>query len=295
MRKISALGLALMIPALAMLVTASGCNKPAEKGDKGTGASTSTVPADKGDKGEKPPVDKGGKKEALTAKTDGIIKGFVRYDGTPPEASITPAMKTHQDKDVCLAGKESDKVDQTWLVSSDKGVANVVIYLKEPAGKTFSVTDELKKPFAKNAVLDQPHCAFVPHVIALYPAAGQKLEVKNSAKVPHNTKIEGNPKKNPTENITLPPSETKTLDLQFQQGPLAASCQLHPWMNAKIWTFNSPYFAVTDENGAFEIPNVPSGVELTVMVWHESFGADAREAEKKTLKAGTNDLELKVK
>ena len=30
------------------------------------------------------------------------------------------------------------------------------------------------------------------------------------------------------------------------------------------------YFAVTDENGAFEIPNLPAGTEVEIQIWHES-------------------------
>ena len=34
-------------------------------------------------------------------------------------------------------------------------------------------------------------------------------------------------------------------------------------------SLDSPYFAVTGADGAFEIPNLPAGVELTFSVWHE--------------------------
>lgn len=33
-----------------------------------------------------------------------------------------------------------------------------------------------------------------------------------------------------------------------------------------------PYFAVTNKDGAFEIPNVPAGVKLEYRVWHERAG-----------------------
>ncbi len=47
------------------------------------------------------------------------------------------------------------------------------------------------------------------------------------------------------------------------------SCSIHPWMSAFIMATPHPYFAVTDENGTFEIKNLPAGVDLEVRVWQE--------------------------
>ena len=43
-------------------------------------------------------------------------------------------------------------------------------------------------------------------------------------------------------------------------------------MTAYLMVCDHPYFAVTDANGRFEIPNVPAGVELEFRVWHERAG-----------------------
>ena len=43
-------------------------------------------------------------------------------------------------------------------------------------------------------------------------------------------------------------------------------CDVHPaWMSAWVGVFSSPYFAVTDESGQFEIKNVPAG-DYTIVV-----------------------------
>ena len=39
-----------------------------------------------------------------------------------------------------------------------------------------------------------------------------------------------------------------------------------------MMTRDSPYFAVTDEDGAFEIANVPAAVELEFRVWQQAPG-----------------------
>jgi len=58
-------------------------------------------------------------------------------------------------------------------------------------------------------------------------------------------------------------------------------------MSAKLWVFNHPYFAVTNENGEFTIENVPSGEELVVYMWHESMDKK-KEFEKHKFEKGPN-------
>ena len=48
-------------------------------------------------------------------------------------------------------------------------------------------------------------------------------------------------------------------------------CNIHSWMRAYIGVLDHPYFAVTGENGLFEIGNVPPG-EYTIGAWHETLG-----------------------
>jgi hypothetical protein len=53
--------------------------------------------------------------------------------------------------------------------------------------------------------------------------------------------------------------------------PTQFKCNIHPWMQGYVWAFDHPYFAVTDENGRFSIPNVPVGTWRVVM-WQEKVG-----------------------
>src|SRR5439155_25484178 len=142
--------------------------------------------------------------------------------------------------------------------------------------------------------LDQPHCAFVPHILAVYPKAGQKLLIKNSAPIVHNSKIEGDERKgNPSVNFLIGPGEEKPYDIKYQKEPLKVSCDRHTWMNARVFTFNQPYFAVADKDGNFEIKHVPTDVPLTVVMWHEAKG-EVKGTDPHTSKSGGNDLPLKI-
>jgi hypothetical protein len=49
-------------------------------------------------------------------------------------------------------------------------------------------------------------------------------------------------------------------------------CDVHGWMNAYVGVMDHPFFAVTDDNGGFEIPGLPAGT-YTVEAWHEKLGA----------------------
>jgi hypothetical protein len=251
-----------------------------------------------------PKIDQGGlnnQKIPLSA-SDAVIKGRVIYDGDPPESKPIREILSHENKEGCLKGSEAEKIEQTWLVDKKtKGVANVVVWLTPPAGQYFSVAEEDQKR-TDLVVIDQPHCAFVPHVVAVYPAyfdgqemvkTGQKIRIKNSAPFPHNTRWLADGVDNVSRNILVPPNEFRDFDINPQLAPLQISCQLHTWMSGYIWIFDHPCHAVTNNKGEFEIRNVPVGVNLTFAAWHE---AKSRFVEKKmSFKKGDNKLDLRIK
>jgi hypothetical protein len=75
-----------------------------------------------------------------------------------------------------------------------------VVWLDPPAGRYFTLTDQEKKRPGEEVLLDQPHCAFIPHVATLFPSfydgekqvkTGQKFVVKNSAAFAHTVQSSG--------------------------------------------------------------------------------------------------------
>jgi hypothetical protein len=291
MRRSVIVGIFMIVPALLVLTVAPGCGKK----DQGGGGKKDEVT--QGKKGDETPS---GAKKPLEAKLDATIKGQVTYDGDPPAAAFIAAINAHTNKAECLKGMDFEKNDQTWIVNkSNKGVANVVVSLEPQAGWYFKLSDADKKR-TDEVKLDQPHCAFIPHVVALFPEyfngeklvrTGQKFAVYNSADMPHNTKITGDALKNSDKNPTLPKGSRQEFEINVQKKPLSVGCSFHTWMTGFIWTFDNPYHAVTDLDGNFKIENVPSGVELTVVTWHEVPG---KKTEKKTFTAGDNTYNPKV-
>ena len=101
--------------------------------------------------------------------------------------------------------------------------------------------------------------------------AGQTLKILNSDPTGHNTNLLT--KQNMPFNQTVPAKGEVAVVLKSpERQPFSVKCSIHPWMSAYIMVCSSGYFAVTDENGAFDIPNIPAGVDLEFRIWHESTG-----------------------
>jgi hypothetical protein len=287
-------------PALAALVVAAGCtNKPTEApaGPSGPAGTQSSSGSGSG----------GGQLTALEAKDTGTLTGKVTYDGKPPEPmslesrfEAVPADKAH-----CQKGP---KVDETWVVGPNNGVANVVVWLRPPKGKFFDIPAKLRER-KDTVVMDQPYCAFEPHVMTLFPSyydgsakrqkpTGEKFVVKNSAPMNHNTAWSGNV--NPGDNKLVKSKENLDIalkpsaDRKVGEELVSFKCDLHKWMTAYAWVFDQPYFAKTDKDGVYKIENVPAGAEVELAYWHESFGNQPK-TEKITLNAGENKKDFTVK
>lgn len=271
-----------LIPALAMFVGLTGCGKE-EKPTK-----PSRPPIVTGDGGG---GGSGAAKKKIAVGTAKLV-GKVVFEGELPKIdSLEPTMlENKQDgKFCCSATNPNEKIDQTWLVGKDKGVANVVIWVNPPDGSEFEVKED-----KSNAVLDQPHCVYVPHVLVVKP--GQKLVIKNSADVAHNTKLDVDSFVNKPFGQTIPPKkEANPIDLNFQEKAITAACDFHGWMKAKIWVSPHQFVAVTKEDGTFVIEGLPEG-EFSVVAWHESPGYfhGGKKGTKTTIKGGENKIDLKV-
>jgi hypothetical protein len=251
-------------------------------------------------------------KKPLASTGWGSLYGKVTLVGKiPDEVSLIGKMKDHADKACCLDPKALpiEKIDPTWLVDKNKGIANVMVWIKAPAGTYFPIHEKLKVR-KEEIVVDQPHCAFLPRVSAYQPfyfdgakevLTGQKLILRNSATVPHNVRATGGAK-NPGFNKTVIAKSEITVDFVPQPLPISLNCDLHTWMSAKVFVFDHPYYAKTKEDGTFEIPFVPAGAVVTVMGWHEADGyaVKTKDGEKTIygqmmmLKEGKNEFNITI-
>jgi plastocyanin len=144
-------------------------------------------------------------------------------------------------------------------VGAERGVRGSVILLEGVARG--------KKPGAE-MVLDNNRCVFVSHVSAVM--TGERVRVKNSDAILHNT--HGFIGKPTVFNLALP-NRDQMIDITrrlTRPGVVRVVCDAHPHMSAWMIVHDSPYYAVTDERGAFRIDGVPPG-SYKVTMWHEGF------------------------
>jgi hypothetical protein len=233
---------------------------------------------------------------ALGAEGDdswGTIKGQVVWDDK--DVPKLAAIKVDKDKDACE--KEGKLFEDKLVVNpKNKGVRWCVVYVMNVKGfdKAIPIHPKLKAINPKEVTIDQPCCQFVPHVLAM--REGQKLLVKNSAGIAHNVNIIGGAKPPNINQIVPPGGKFKVEDIAARPIPITVKCDIHAWMSGRIAVLKHPYFAVTDENGNFEIKDAPAG-DFRLVIWHEETGwvvgdtTPSRNGKKITIVAGkTTDL-----
>jgi plastocyanin len=148
-----------------------------------------------------------------------------------------------------LAGAELSGTAQ----AAGKAVQNAVVWLDAPGAPP-----EVQ---SKRVVLDQRNLDFNPRVLAI--RVGTTVDFPNSDKVFHNVFSFRDGKKF---DLGMYPAGTSKPILFDKPGLSRIFCNIHPHMAAYVMAVNTPYFAVSDERGAFVIPGVPAG-SYTYHAW----------------------------
>ena len=135
-----------------------------------------------------------------------------------------------------------------------------VVYVDAIAGKTFPAP-------AQHAAMNQKGLMFVPHLLVVQK--GTTVDFKNEDSVEHNVfwpSISGN--KSLGHNMgTWPRGQQRSFKFDAT-GIVPLLCNVHPDMSGFIVVSPTPYFATTDNAGAFTIANVPNGT-YKLTAWNE--------------------------
>jgi len=155
-----------------------------------------------------------------------------------------------------FAGDIKGKVSVQGL----KSAANIAVYVDTIPDKKFDAPSQ-------HVVVDQKKMEFIPRMVVVLQ--GTTVDFTNSDPVGHNVywpSISGNKKL--THNLgTWPKGEKKSF--QFNDlGVAPLLCNVHPEMSGYVVVVATPYFAVTDKDGNYEIKNVPAG-KYTLKTWSE--------------------------
>jgi plastocyanin len=177
------------------------------------------------------------------------------------------------------AGEVKGKVTVQGIRSAE----NIAVYVDAIPGKNFD-------PPAQHVVIDQRKMTFVPHVVVV--AKGTTVDFLNSDAVGHNVywpSISGNKKL--AHNMGTWPKGVKK-SFQFNDlGTAPLLCNVHPEMSGYVVVVPTPYFAVTDKDGAFEIKDVPPG-KYTLKTWSEEGKSSTQAVD---VSGGSADVEISVK
>jgi plastocyanin len=190
--------------------------------------------------------------EGGPVENGGSISGAVKFKGTPPPRK---ELEVNKDKEVCAV---SPKLSRDLVVAADGGIQYAVVSIAGIAKG---------KPFDNGAVLDQKGCEYLPHVLPV--KAGSPVEILNNDNILHN--IHTYSTKNPPVNRAQPKFKKSITETFKEPEMIKVTCDVHGWMSGWFAVQEHPYYAVTDEKGAFKLTDVPPG-DYELRVWQEKLG-----------------------
>lgn len=181
------------------------------------------------------------------------------------------------------AAGQANEIKGKVAVQGIKSAEGIAVYVDAIPDKKFD-------PPKDHVVIDQRKMSFIPHVVAVQQ--GTTVDFLNSDPVGHNVywpSVSGNKKL--AHNLgTWPKGEKKPF--QFNDlGVASLLCNVHPEMSGYVVVVPTPYFAITDKDGNFEIKNVPAG-KYTLKTWSED-GKPTTQAVDATAAVATVDLTVK--
>ena len=197
---------------------------------------------------------------AFDPATAGNVSGMVMLDGELPAGE-----ELMMNSDPVCAMNATNTTTSTFI-GSNGHLGNVFVYVKEGLeGQRF--------PAATGMVtLNQQGCRYMPHVFGI--RVGQTLEILNSDPTLHN--IHASPSMNDEFNMGQP-IQGMRFERMFDSPEIMVPfrCDVHGWMNAFVGVLDHPYFAVTGEDGMFDISTLPPG-DYVVEAWHEELGTQTQ-------------------
>lgn len=188
-----------------------------------------------------------------------------RHRGAEPRGTLRRAGKPGQA--LCsvlalLSGLASEAyaatITGTVKVTAAKDARGAVVYLDRIEGKEFP-------PPAEPAKMQQVGKEFVPHILTILK--GGAVEFSNGDGILHNVHVYRG--RRTLFNLATP-AGGKPVTKTFQEpGEAAVLCDVHPEMSAYILVLETPYAAVTAQDGRYQLTDIPPG-RHTLKAWHET-------------------------
>lgn len=189
--------------------------------------------------------------------TAGTISGTIHFSGKMP----APALIDMAQDPACSLGPNNYSEQ---YVGKNGNLGNVFVYVKDGLG------NKLYPAPSSPIVIDQKGCRYIPHVVGV--VVGQQVRFTNSDPTMHNVHVVPSVGANQTVDISQPPNgDPESRVFSQPELMIPVRCNNHPWMQAFVNVVMNPFFAVSNEDGHFEIKGLPPGT-YTIVADHEVLG-----------------------
>ncbi len=175
--------------------------------------------------------------------------------------------------------------DEEAAKSPSSGSSRVVVFFERlnPSNSGPAATDHNKSP--GYVIIDQKNEQFIPHILAIQ--TGTEVRFLNSDSIYHNV-FSLSPAK--TFDLGKYPRGTYRSVVFDKPGIVKVYCDIHTHMSAYVIVLKTPFFDTTDEQGNFEIKNLPPG-RYALKLWSGNWPIKSQNV---TIKSGeTVYLQLK--
>jgi hypothetical protein len=102
----------------------------------------------------------------------------------------------------------------------------------------------------------------------------QELQIYNDDQTSHNIHplSKANPEWNKSQPTGSPPIDTKYEKPEF----IPVKCNIHPWMHGYFVVLNTSHYAITGEDGSFDLKGLAPG-KYAVTAWQERYESQSQE------------------
>ncbi len=199
--------------------------------------------------------------EEITVTGGGRVTGRVTMDGPPPPSRIFHLVFS-PNIDFCgrISDGKGNRLLKEFRVSEGGGFQDTIIAI---------VGVERGKPFTYTPRLEVNTCRISPFVMPV--RNGRPMTIVNQDPIVHD--LQAYTLKDDYTfamfNKPMVPESTAVKEIQLRKGHyiFRTQCGVHDFMQSWGIAIGNPYFAVTDADGRYTIPDLPPG-EYDIIAWH---------------------------
>lgn len=204
--------------------------------------------------------------EEAAVTNGGVLTGTVTLDGAVPEPRIFPLalypFGPYCGKNTSISDGHGNVRISEFVVAPDHGMKDVVVAVQHvDKGKPFP-------PMVTNLVAQD--CQFLPFVSIVQNHS--TFTMTNRDPILHNAQLYQAGEGNLLLTVPNPPHSTGTFPIRFEHHKRIYQmiCGMHEFMQTWGYAVDNPYYALTDEHGAFRIDGLPPGT-YQVTAWRPHF------------------------